>query len=175
MGLKEIIDQILSSRSDIKREKILQMIENKKRGVGDFLADETAARIVASEMGVETTQKSFGLKIQIKDLVSGLNDVSLVGQVLSVYPPKTFKRRDWTEGKVASIIVSDKSGRLRVLLWDNKVDLIEAGNIQPEQTIRISHGYVRQGQDGNHELHVGDKGNIIILDGGLEESRGKFT
>ena len=169
MGLKEIVNQILSSRSDIKREEILKMIENKKKGVGDFLSDETAARIVASEMGVETAQKSFHLKIQIKDLVSGLNDVSLAGQVVSVYPPKTFKRRDWTEGKLASIIVSDNSGRLRVLLWDNKVDLVEAGKIQQEQTVRISHGYVRQGQDGNPELHVGDKGHIKILAEGTKK------
>ena len=47
----------MSSRSDIKREEILEMIENKKRGAGDFLTDETAARIVASELGVETLQE----------------------------------------------------------------------------------------------------------------------
>jgi len=45
MDLKEIINQILASRSDLKREKILEMIENKKKGAGDFLTDETAARI----------------------------------------------------------------------------------------------------------------------------------
>jgi replication factor A1 len=163
MGLKETVNQILLSRSDIQREEILQMIENKKREAGDFLTNETAARIVASELGVEIAKKPFRLKIEIKDLVSGLNDVSLAGQVVSVYPPKTFKRRDWTEGKLASILVSDKSGTLRVVLWDNKVDLIEEGKIQQEQTVRISHGYVREGQDGKPELHVGDKGSIKIL------------
>jgi replication factor A1 len=163
MGLKEIVKQILASRSDIKREEILQMIQNKKREAGDFLTDETAARLVASELGAEFAKKSHRLKIEIKDIVSGLNDVSLTGQVVSVYPPKTFKRRDWTEGKLASILVSDKSGSLRVVLWDNKVDLIEKGKIQREQTIRISHAYVRQGLDGKPELHLGDKGSIKVL------------
>lgn len=139
------------------------MIENKKKGAGDFLTDQTAARIAASELGVKIAKKPFRLKIQIKDLVSGLNDVSLTGQVVSVYPPKSFKRRDWTEGKLASIIVSDNSGTLRVVVWDKKVDLVETGNIQKDQTIRISHGYVREGQDGKPELHLGDKGNIKIL------------
>lgn len=163
MGLKETVNQILLSRSDIQREEILQMIESKKREAGDFLTNETAARLVASELGVEIAKKPFRLKIEIKDLVSGLNDVSLAGQVVSVYPPKTFKRRDWTEGKLASILVSDESGTLRVVLWDNKVDLVEKGKIQQEQTIRISHGYVREGLDGKPELHLGDKGNIKIL------------
>ena len=163
MGLKETVNQILSSRSDIQREEIMQMIENKKKEAGDFLTNETAARLVASELGLKIAKKQFRLKIQIKDLVSGLNDVSLSGQVVSVYPPKTFKRRDWTEGKLASILVSDETGTLRVVLWDNKVDIVEKGKIQQEQTVRISHGYVREGLDGKPELHLGDKGNIKIL------------
>ena len=163
MGLEEIVNQILSSRSDLKREEILQTIENKTREARNFLTDETAARIAASELGVKITKKPPHLKIQIKDLVSGLNDVTLTGKVVSVHPPKTFKRRDWTEGKLASILVSDKSGTLRVVLWDAKVDIVETGKIQKEQTIRVAHGYVRQGLDGNPELHMGDKGDIKIL------------
>lgn len=163
MSLEKIIKEILSSRSDIKREQILQMIEKKKQEAGNFLTDTTAARITASELGVNIVKKPFRLKIQIKDLISGLNDVSLTGKVVSVYPPKTFKRRDWTEGKLASIIISDQSGTLRVLLWDKKTEFVEMGKIQQEQTIRISHGYVRLGQDGKPELHLGDKGTIKSL------------
>ena len=129
MGLDEIINQILTARPDIKREEIIQMIKAKKQGAANFLTDETAARIVATDMGIEIAKKAPRLKIQIKDLISGLNDVSLSGQVMSVYPPKTFKRRDWTEGKLASILVSDKTGTLRVILWDNKADIIENGKI----------------------------------------------
>jgi replication factor A1 len=163
MSLEEIVNQILASRSDLKREQILEKIANKKREVGDFLTDETAARITATELGVKTTKKQIPLKIQIKDLVSGLNDVSIEGQVVSFYPSKTFKRIDYTVGKLASILVSDKSGKLRVVLWDKKVAIVEAGKIQRNQIIKISHGYVRQGQDGKPELHLGDRGNIKIL------------
>ena len=160
MDLKEVINQILKYRSDIKYEEIQQMVTNKKNDAGNFLTDETAARLVASDLGVKIQKKPLCLKIQIKDLVSGLNDVSLTGQVISVYPPRTFKRRDWTEGKFASIVVSDKTGNLKVILWDNKVNIIEKGKLQQKQTIRISHAYVREGQDGNPELHVGEKSSI---------------
>lgn len=163
MVLEETVKQILSFCSDIKREEIIEMIENKKTGACDFLTDETAARIVASELGVKTLQKNFQLKIRIQDLVSGLNDVTISGQVISIYPSKTFTRRDWTEGKLASILVSDNSGTLRVVLWDNKTEIVDRGKIQREQKIRISHGYVREGLDGKPELHLGDKGNIKIL------------
>ena len=163
MDLEEIIKRILSSRSDIKRKEILEMIEKKKSDAGDFLTDETAARIAASELGVEIVKKPLRLKIQIQDLVSGLNDVTVDGHVAAVYPSKTFTRRDWTEGKLASILVVDKSGTLRVVLWDDKVELVEIGKIQREQTIRISHGYVREGLDGKPELHLGQRGSVEVL------------
>ena len=164
MTLEEIINRILSSRSDLKRREIMEMIEKKKLVAGDFLTDETAARITASELGVEIPKKPLKLKIDIQDLVSGLNDVTVTAQVDAIYPPKMFTRRDWTEGKLASLIVSDQSGKLRVVLWDEKVELVEARNIQREQTIKISHGYVRQGMDGKPELHLGQKGDIKVLD-----------
>lgn len=163
MVLEEAIKQILLYRSDLKREEIIEMIEKKKKGVVDFLTDETAARIVASELGVKTLKKQSQLKIQIRDILPGLNDVSIVGKVVSIYPPKIFTRRDWTKGKLASIVVSDSTGKLRVVLWDNKTEIIENGKIHKEQKIRISHGYVRQGLDGNPEVHLGDKGTIDIL------------
>ena len=163
MSLEEIVNRILSYCSDINRKEILEMIEKKKRGARYFLTDETAARIAASELGVKIGHEPFRLKIQIQDLVSGLNDVTVAGQVVAVYPPKTFTRRDWTEGKLASILVSDKSGTLRIVLWDNKVDLIEGIKIQREQTIRISHGYVREGLDGKPEVHLGQRGSIKVI------------
>jgi replication factor A1 len=163
MALEETIKQILMFRSDLNREEIIEMIEKKKEGVCDFLTDETAARIIASELGIKTIKKPGQLKIQIRDLLSGLNDVSIVGKVVSIYPSKIFTRRDWTKGKLASVLISDNTGKLRVVLWDNKTEIIENSKIHKEQKIRISHGYVRQGLDGKPELHLGDKGTIDIL------------
>lgn len=164
ISLEEIVNRILASRSDLDRTKIIEIVEEKKSDAGYFLTDETAARIVASELGVKIVRKPFRFKIQIQDLVSGLNDVTVTGQVIAVYPPKTFTRKDWTEGKLASIVVSDESGNLRVILWDKKVDLVEKREIQLNQIIRISHGYVREGRDGKPELHLGERGNIKVLE-----------
>lgn len=163
MNLEEIVNLILSSRSDLKRKEIVEIIEKKKSEARYFLTDETAARIAASELGVEIVKKPFRLKIQIQDLISGLNDVTVAGQVIAIYPPKTFTRRDWTKGKLASILISDESGTLRVVLWDEKVELVEGGKIQCKQTIRVSHGYIREGLDGNPELHLGDRGSIEVI------------
>jgi len=162
MSLEKIVEQILSSRPDLKRQEVLKMIEKKKEGAGKFFTDETAARIVASELGVEIVQKPLQLGILIQDLVSGLNDVTVAGRVITVYPPQTYTRRNWTEGKFARLLIADRSGTLRVILWDDKTGLAETGKVEQGQIIKISHGYVREGLDGKLELHVGSRGDVQI-------------
>jgi len=147
------------------------MIEGKKEGAGEFFTDETAARIVASEVGVEIVQKPLRLEILIQDLVSGLNDVTVAGRVIAVYPPKTYTRRDWTEGKFARLLIADRSGTLRVVLWDDKTDLVGTGKVEPGQIIKASHGYVREGLDGKLELHLGLRGDFQISPSNAAETR----
>jgi len=162
MSSEKIVEQILSSRPDLTRQEVQKMIKKKKEGVGEFFTDETAARIVASELGVEIVQKPLQLEILIQDLVSGLNDVTVTGRVIAFYPPQTFTRRDLTEGKLARLLIADKSGTLKVVLWDDKADLVETGKVEQGQIIKVLHGYVREGLDGKLELHVGSRGNIRI-------------
>jgi replication factor A1 len=163
MAAKEIINQILSMRSELSKKKIMGMIEEKKKNASNLLTTETAARIVAAELGIRNYKKSPLLKMQIQDLMSGFNDVTISGQIISIYPTKIFTRRNWTEGRLAKILISDETGRLMVVLWDNNVELLEEGKIHPNQKIRISHGYVREGIDGKLELHIGEKGKIRII------------
>lgn len=162
MGLEKIVEQILSSRPDLARQDIHKMIEKKKEGAEEFFTDETAARIVASELGVEILQKPIQLEILIQDLVSGLNDVTVAGRVITVYPTRTYTRRDRTQGKLARLLIADRSGTLKVVLWDDNTALVETGKVEQGQIIKVSHGYVREGLDGKMELHLGSRGNIQI-------------
>jgi len=171
MNLEEIIEQILSSRPDLTHEEILKMIENKKKGAGEFFTDETAVRLVASDLGVEIAREPLRLEILIQDLVSGLNDVTVTGRIIMVHPPKTYTRPDRTNGKFARLLIADKSGTLRVVLWDDKTDLVEAGKVEQGHIIRVSHGYVREGLDGKLELHVGSRGSLQISPPSVVESR----
>jgi replication factor A1 len=162
MNLEGIIEQILSSRPDLTREEVLKIIEKKKKGAGEFFTDEAAARIVASELGVEIFREPLRLKVLIQDLVSGLNDVTVSGRVIMVHPPKTYTRPDLTQGKFARLLIADKSETLKLILWDDKTDLVEVRKVQPGQIIKVSHGYMREGLDGKLELHVGLRGDVQI-------------
>ena len=164
MDLEQIVQRILLTRRDLTRENVLKLIYEKKRSAEDYLLDDVAARIVASELGVEipNVEESFKSEISIGNLVSGLNDVTLTARIIIVYPIQTFFKPDLTEGKVARLLLADKSGSLRLVLWNDKISLVEAGKIKHGNIVRVLHGYVREGLDGKLELHMGQRGDVQV-------------
>jgi replication factor A1 len=94
----------------------------------------------------------------IEDLSMGLSDVSVRGQVLDTDDSvRTFDRDDGSEGRVANLVLGDETGRIRVTLWDENTELIDA--FAPGDSVELIDGYVRE-RDGDLELHVGDRGTI---------------
>jgi len=161
MSTEKIIEQILSRRPEISRKEILEKLEMEKRKTGGFISDETLLRMIAVEFSVEIPHdKALTPTLSIRNLIPSLNDVTLIGRVIAVFPPKAFKGDK--SGKVASLLVADQSDILRVVLWDDKTNFIEFGEIKVGQIIRFSHGYTRDDRSGRVELHIGEKSEIEI-------------
>ena len=177
MDLENIVQQILLTRRDLTRDEVLKKIYEKKRSADDYFLDEVAARIVAVELGVEVQgeNEDFTGEIQVKNLVSGLNDVTIVGRVIAVYPVQTFSRNDSTQGKVARLLLTDETGDARLVLWDENTEYVEAGKIQQGQIIKVLHAYVRESFNGKLELHLGRRGELEISPKGVDEKRYPYT
>ena len=161
MTTEEIIQQILSKHPEISREQILERLKTEKSKTGNLIADATLLRLIAAKYGVEILHdRVYDHKLSTSHLVPNLNDVTLSGRVVAVYPPKTFEGK--RSGKFASLMITDKEGVLRVVLWNDKVNLIESGELKTGQVTRFSHGYTREDRNGKAELHLGSKGEIEI-------------
>jgi len=159
--VQTIVSDILSKRRELSEEQILAMIEEKKKEGRGLLSDEGAARLVAEELLIQTRGSDLG-RMQVKDLVSGLNDVTISGRVLLTWPPQQFQRRDGTKGRVMRIVLVDKSDRVRCAIWDKHVDVLSrAGDLQG-RVLRIGHAYTRQGLAGDTEVHAGDRSSIQL-------------
>src|SRR3972149_5275457 len=131
--VQSIVDDILSKRHDLSAEHVFALIEEKKNEGRGLLSDEGAARLVAEELLIQMRGTDLG-RMQVKDLVSGLNDVTISGRVLLAWPPREFQRRDGTPGRVVRVIMVDRTG----------------------------HAYTRQGLAGDVEVHAGDRSSIEI-------------
>jgi replication factor A1 len=163
MDVEEIIECIISTRADVSRETIRQKIMEKKSAAGGFLTDEAAARLVASELSVGVVQEIFHPKeIAIGDLVFGFNNVTVTGRVLIAYPIQTFARKNGSMGQFGQLLLADKTGTLRILLWNDKAGLVADDKVKQGQVVRVLHGYVREARDGQLELHLGQRSQLEI-------------
>lgn len=160
MTPEEIIQQILSKHPEVSRNQILENLETEKTKTGGLITDETLLRLIAARYGVEILKDKVYRKLSISHLVPGLNDVTVTGRVVVVYPPRNFNGE--RSGKVANLMIADKDATLRVVLWNDKVNLFESGALKAGQVIRFSHGYTREDRKGKVELHLGSKSQIEI-------------
>ena len=160
MNTKDIISQILEKNPEANQKQIFKDLETEKNKTGGLIGEETLLRLIAARYGVDIPQEKIIRKLSLKQLVSGLNDVTVSGRIVSIFPPRTFNGERC--GKVASLIVAEKETTLRVVLWNDNVNLIESGQLKVGQVIRFFHGYTRKDRNGQLELHLGRRSQVAI-------------
>jgi ssDNA-binding replication factor A large subunit len=159
---QKIIEKILSEHSELSRDKILNELELEKQKTGDLIEEETLLRLIGARYGVKSSLKiNFDGELSISDLIPGLYNVSIKGRIVAVYPIKNFQG-DYP-GKLAHLIISDRTALLPVILWNEKTEFIESNKIKPGQILLFSQGYTREDPRGRVELHMGKKSKIKVL------------
>jgi ssDNA-binding replication factor A large subunit len=124
--------------------------------------------LIAARYGVEIPRDiAMDFKLRIGHLVPTLNNVTIAGRVVAVYPAKAFEGKQ--SGKYASLIIADKDGLLRVMLWNDKTDLVELDRVRVGQVIRFLGAYTREDRNGKTELHISERGDFEVNPEGLEE------
>jgi len=161
MTAEDIIGRIVSTCPGISKEQIVARLESERRRTGGFISDEALLRMIAAEFGCAIPNiQEFLPALVFGDLISGLNNVTVVGRVVAVFSPRAFS--GVRSGKFASLLIADKSGILRIVLWNDKADLIESGKLRVGQIVRFSHGYTREDCTGKIELHIGGRCEVEI-------------
>ena len=158
---ERILERILTQRRDLTREKLLALIEDKKKQAGNLLSDEGATRLVAQDLLVEMEAKRMA-EIRIANLVTGLNDVTITGRVIVVWPAQEFRKNDGSTGKILRFILADRTGKIYCAAWNSKAERLEKEGPIQGKIVKIAHGYTREGLAGSVELHCGDRGDITI-------------
>jgi replication factor A1 len=166
LTLEETIELILKHRSDYERKNILTMIEEKREELGkEVINDESAAMIVARELGVDLHQMSPKARQRIEDITEATRNVAITAKVINIGTVRTFSRKDGgSEGKVASIMVSDETGKMRVVLWDDLTNAVSEDIISVGNIVQLRGAYVKKGLGDALELNLGRMGQIRVLE-----------
>lgn len=163
MTTQDLIREIQAKNPQISQEQILERLKSERARTGGLLGDETLLRLIAAKFGVQVQQNSFhnsGI-LSTSRLFAGLYDVTVAGRLIAIFPAKNFQNGE-KSGKFATMIIADNDGILRVVLWNEKAELVEKSELKAGQTVRLLHGYTRGDRNGKTELHLGSKSQIEI-------------
>lgn len=136
---------------------IEERIDNKLKQLSGLISREGAAHIVANELGVRIIEPLSG-RLQLKNILSGMRNVETLGKVLQAYGAREFLKGD-SISKVASILIGDETGTIRVVLWGSQAD--NAAGLEQGDIVKVLGGYVRD-NNGRKEIHLNDRSQLLI-------------
>jgi replication factor A1 len=161
MTTQDLIQEIQRQNPLITQEQILEKLQAERSRSGGLIGDETLLRLIAAKFGVQVQQNTIQNSgvLSTSRLFAGLYDVTVAGRLIAVFPAKTFQGAE-KSGKFATLMIADSAGLLRVVLWNEKAELVEKGELKAGQSVRLLHGYTREDRYGKTELHLGNKSQI---------------
>ena len=153
---EEIVLKI-NEKTQMSVAEIEERVDRKLKQLSGLISKEGAAHIVANELGVKIFEQLSG-KLQIKNILSGMRDVETVGKVLQVSDAREFMKGD-ALSKVASILIGDETGTIRVVMWGSQAD--NAANLGINDIVKVVGGYVRE-NNNRKEIHLNDRSQLIL-------------
>lgn len=159
-----LLSKLLEQKPDLSRQDVEKLIAQKREKIGaGYLTDQGALFLVASDLGLMISEPVKS-EIGIKDLYSGVKEVTLQTRVLNVSPKKQFSRKDGSQFLLRNMTVYDNDSAVTVKLWDEKANLPDTANIKPGDLIKIIKAYVKSDLNGQPTLNVGSGATIEIAD-----------
>ncbi|MCD6248311.1 MAG: DUF2240 family protein [Hadesarchaea archaeon] len=98
--------------------------------------------------------------VEISELEPGMNAFQVLGRVIEVSGSRDFTRSDGSKGRVASMVLADRTGSTRVSLWHDKAGLVDG--VKVGDVIRLSNCYSTAGLFGEVEVHLGRQGEMEV-------------
>jgi len=154
LHIDDIKKKILA-QSELSAEELDKRINDKLASLSGLLSPEGAAHIIANELNVKLFDP---LHAKVKDVLAGLRNVDLVGRVVKKYEARTFTSGE-REGQVATLLLGDETGTIRVVFWNKQVESFTG--IKEQDIIKLVGAFAKENQ-GRTELHMNDKSRVIL-------------
>ncbi|MEM2941989.1 MAG: OB-fold nucleic acid binding domain-containing protein [Candidatus Bathyarchaeia archaeon] len=95
--------------------------------------------------------------MKISELRPGMKRVELQGRITEIGEVREVTTRFGEPGRVATAILEDDSGTIKLSLWNEMIDTVSVNS-----TVKIENGYVTSFR-GENQLNVGRYGRLTIL------------
>jgi len=91
--------------------------------------------------------------IQVRDISLSNQIAHLAGRVKAIFPMSTFTRQDNIEGKVLRFFISDATGDVMVVAWNEKAENLKQ-SLRDDSGVKLINAKVKASSSGGLEVHV---------------------
>jgi len=165
MKSEAYINKIIES-TGLTRKEIQNMVEDKKKELKGLISEEGALFVIARELGVDVKEENKDLMkdidIFISDITYNMKNINITGRIKEIYNVNKFNKADGGIGYVGSFLLHDKTGDIRIVLWDDHINVFNEDNFQQNEMVKIVNGIARKGKFEDKEIHVGRFGKVIL-------------
>jgi replication factor A1 len=150
-------DEIYELIKDIKtKNEFEKEIQNRKKEYDDLLDEESIALLIIDELG----RNKYSI-VNFNELIPGL-ECTVIGTIIHIENPRSFTRKNGSNGKVANLVIADETGNAALVLWNEDTDLLN-NTLKINSHVKIINGYTKKNRE-NIEINVGKWSKIEILD-----------
>ena len=136
------VDNIYQALLDLgmTEEAIEHEVQKKAHSLGHMMAPSAVLFLVAKDLGISFSNggiEPFNIgmasddidyddfTLDINEIEEGMSTIVVVGRIERIYPIREFFRKDGTRGFVGSFVIYDGTGRIKVVLWDQQVEIMK--------------------------------------------------
>ncbi|MEN2974307.1 MAG: hypothetical protein ABDH32_01865 [Candidatus Caldarchaeales archaeon] len=93
--------------------------------------------------------------VKVGDLTPRSRGVNLIAKIVSKTPERVVRSQyDQTEHRLSELLIADETGAISLILWDEKVDQVNEGDV-----VKIVNGFIKLFR-GRMQLNLGRFGTI---------------
>lgn len=94
--------------------------------------------------------------MNISELKPGMRRVDITAKIQEISPAREVTTRRGEQSRVATAVVTDDSGTVKLNLWNEQIDQVKVND-----TVTIENGYVDSFR-GETQLNVGRYGKLTV-------------
>jgi len=165
MKTEGYINKIIED-TGLSKKEIQSLVEEKKEELKGLISDEGALFVIAKELGVEVSGENQELlneiELNISDITLNMKNIVLVGRIKDIFNLNSFNKSNGEVGYVGAFKLHDNTGDIRIVLWDDQVNVFKDERFEKNEIVKILNGNAKQGRYGGIEIHIGRFSKIIL-------------
>lgn len=175
----ERADQIYQALLDtgLSEEEINKQINEKLTEYQGFMTKQAVIFLIAKENGINIYSSEYNSEVQkeieefidyndftipISNITEGMQNIVITGKITEVFDINNFIKKDGTPGTVGSFQICDQSECIKVVVWNEQVEIIENEYFQKGEIVQVIGGYSKKNIDDWLEVHLSRQGKIIL-------------